>query len=79
MQSTKSAQGVRSLAARVRLQFATATLAAASGAGLGFLYARYALENASRGLTGMYASLGAVAALMVLRTCALAYQVFRNR
>ena len=70
----------RSLAARLRLQFATATLAAAAGTGLGFLYAHYALgANASRTLTAMYASFGAVAALVALRVGALTYHALRDR
>lgn len=72
--------GTRSIATRLRMQFATATLAASAGTGLGFLYAHHALgEDASRVLGAMYASFGAVAALVSVRVGMLAYHVLRDR
>lgn len=70
------ARGSKSLATKLRVQFATAVLAAAAGTVLGYMYAQYDLgENASRNLTAMYASFGAVAALVAVRVAVLAYRV----
>ena len=69
-----------SLTHRVRLQLATAIVAASGGSALGFAYARYELgDAATRGLTAMYASFGAVAALMVVRLGLLMYRIVTDR